>query len=214
MTKRQFLISYRAGFALVILAAVGVQMADGFTKPNFNPLNFFSFFTIQSNLLAAAMLLGGAWIAAKGKVTARYEMLRTAGALYMLMTGVIFALLLSGLVARLQTTIPWVNSVLHEIAPAVLLADWLFDRPQHAVAFRRALVWAIYPFAYVFYSLIRGAYVDWYPYPFLDPRPHGYLPVLIVSIVIAAIVLGVIYLMAWLTRLPGNSPKRRATRAT
>ncbi len=210
MTKRQFIIAYRLGFAAIILAAIIAQFADGASKPNFNPVNFFSFFTIQSNLLAVAAFVGSSVLLLRRKQAASIETFRSAAALYMVMTGIIFALLLSGLVARLQTTIPWVNSVLHEIAPAVLLADWLFDRPRFGVPFKRALLWAIYPVAYVTYSLVRGTIADWYPYPFLDPRHEGYLTVATVSFVIAVVVLGAIGLMAWITRLPGNAAAGRA----
>ncbi|WP_280481932.1 Pr6Pr family membrane protein, partial [Nocardia cyriacigeorgica] len=42
------------------------------------------------------------------------------------------------------------------------------------------------------YTLIRGPVVDWYPYPFLDPREQGY-----VSLVIGLVVLtGVFALLA------------------
>lgn len=204
------MVAYRLGFALLILAAIAVQFIDGASRPNFNPINFFSFFTIQSNMFAALMLIIAAYMATKGKSSPRYELFRSAGALYMVMTGVIFALLLSGLVARLQTTIPWVNSVLHEIAPAVLLADWLFDRPRFAVTFKRALAWAIYPIIYAGYSLVRGSIVDWYPYPFLDPRHEGYATVVVTSLIIAGVVVGTIALMAWMTRLPGNAAARPA----
>jgi len=210
MTKRQFIIAYRLGFAALIIAAIIVQFADGASKPNFNPVNFFSFFTIQSNLLAVAVFMGSSMLLLRGKQSARIQTFRSAATLYMVMTGIIFALLLSGIVARLQTTIPWVNSVLHEVAPAVILADWLFDRPSFGVPFKRALLWAIYPACYAAYSLIRGVLVDWYPYPFLDPRHEGYVTVAIVSVIIAVVVLGVIGLMAWITRLPGNTAARRS----
>jgi hypothetical protein len=210
MTKRQFIIIYRLGFAAVILAAIATQFMDGTSKQPFNAGNFFSFFTIQSNLLAAlAFIVSAAMLLKRKKTSPNMELFRSAAALYMLMTGIIFALLLSGLVARLQTTIPWVNSVLHEIAPAVLLADWLFDRPQYGVRFSKALYWAIYPGAYAVYSLTRGAIVHWYPYPFLDPRHEGYGHVALTALIISVVVLGAICLMAWITRLPGGAATRR-----
>ncbi|WP_433526307.1 Pr6Pr family membrane protein [Nocardia pseudovaccinii] len=33
----------------------------------------------------------------------------------------------------------------------------------------------VYPLGYGAYTLIRGPIVDWYPYPFLDPRHQGYV---------------------------------------
>lgn len=43
----------------------------------------------------------------------------------------------------------------------------------------------MYPLAYLAFSLTRGALVGWYPYPFLDPRPNGYLTVAVISLIIA-----------------------------
>jgi len=44
---------------------------------------------------------------------------------------------------------------------------------------RIGLAWLLYPLAYLVYTLIRGAQVDWYPYPFLDVSRHGYGGVLL-----------------------------------
>ena len=51
---------------------------------------------------------------------------------------------------------------------------------------------------------MRGALENWYPYPFVDPRPHGYLPVAVqcslIALGAAALALGI----RWL----GNRPAR------
>lgn len=201
MNKRRFILIYRFGFAALVLIAIGVQLADGMSRPHFNIVNFFSFFTIQANILAATLFVVSGVMLARRKNSAHVDLMRSAATLYMLMTGIIFALLLSGIVAKLQTTLPWVNSVLHEIAPAVLLADWLFDPPKQAITYRRALYWAIYPVAYAIYSLVRGAIVNWYPYPFLDPRAEGYTRIALVSVIIAVVVMAGIALMSWITRI-------------
>ncbi|MCU1436962.1 MAG: hypothetical protein JWP66_49 [Naasia sp.] len=54
--------------------------------------------------------------------------------------------------------------------PIVLLIDCLLIPAVFAARWRRPLVWIGYPVADVAYSLLRGAAVDWCPYPFLDPR--------------------------------------------
>ena len=94
--------------------------------------------------------------------------------LYIAITGVVFALLLSGLQESLDTHMAWVDFTVHKLIPAVLVADWLIDPPRHRLSYRVGLAWLLYPFAYLVYTLIRGAQVDWYPYPFLDVSRHGY----------------------------------------
>ena len=52
---------------------------------------------------------------------------------------------------------------------------------------RDGLTWLVVPLAYLVYSLVRGAVVDWYPYPFMDPGEHGYAGVAVTSVVIAVV---------------------------
>ena len=68
----------------------------------------------------------------------------------------------------------WDNIVLHYLMPALIVFDWMITPPKLRISFWRGLIWLVYPFAYVAYSLIRGNSVDWYPYPFLDPGHRGY----------------------------------------
>lgn len=139
--------------------------------------NFVSYFTIQSNVLAAGVLLVVGAVVLRGRDPDRLASLRGAATLYMVVTGVVYVLLLRGV--DVQTPEPW-NTVLHYVMPVVMLVDWLAFPPRRSPAYRRALWWLAYPVAYLLYSLVRGAAVDWYPYPFLDPV-DGYAPVLVVS---------------------------------
>ena len=116
----------------------------------------------------------------------------------MLITGVVFAVFLAGLQEELQTTIPWVDFVLHRLTPLVLFVDWLVDPPRRRLAWRMALVWLAYPVAYGAYSLARGAVVDWYPYPFLDVGEHGYGGVLALGVVLLAGMALAALMIVWL----------------
>ena len=131
-------------------------------------VNFFSFFTIQSNIIGAVAVTIAALAGPAARGSVWLSQLRGAATLYMGVTGMIFSLLLSG--ADVQTPIPWVNSVLHYIFPLFIVIDWLVDRSVRPLALRQGLVFLVYPVAYLAYSLIRGPIVDWYPYPFLDPQ--------------------------------------------
>ncbi len=139
----------------------------------FQKANFFSFFTIQSNLLAVAALLFLVLVRREER-TPLFDGARTGVVLYMAITGVVFALLLSGLQEELQTTIPWVDFVVHKLMPVVLVLDWLVERPRHQLPRWAALAWLAYPLAWLVYTLARGASVDWYPYPFVNVDELGY----------------------------------------
>jgi hypothetical protein len=91
----------------------------------------------------------------------------------MAVTGVVYFLLLRGI--EVNTSIPWVNSVVHQIMPVVVLADWLIDPPATRLTMRRGLLWLSFPLLWIIYTLIRGPIVQWYPYPFLNPANGGYV---------------------------------------
>ena len=151
-----------------------------------NLINFFSFFTIQSNVLAAIILLVvGIGTLLQKKSTVPFALLRGAATLYMTMTGIIYILLLSGNEVALQTTIPWVNGILHYAAPIVILLDWLLFPPSFKLSFSKTVFWLIFPATYLAYSLVRGIFTNWYPYPFLNPLTDGWGSVVITCFVIS-----------------------------
>ena len=156
----------RLAFATTAVVAMTYQFASS-ADSSFQQANFFSFFTIQSNILAVAALFLLVLVPRSGR-TALVDGARSAAVLYMAITGVVFALLLSGLQEDLQTTIPWVDFVVHKLMPIVLVADWLIDPPRNRLPRWTVLAWLAYPLAWVAYTLARGAVVDWYPYPFVD----------------------------------------------
>ena len=103
----------------------------------------------------------------------------------MAITGVVFALLLSGLQEELQTTIPWVDFVVHKLMPVVLVADWLLDPPRHRLPRSTVVAWLAFPLAWIAYTLVRGEAEGWYPYPFVDVDRLGYDGVLGRAVVLA-----------------------------
>ena len=140
---------------------------------SFSPGNFFSFFTIQSNILAATLLVLTALIRPDER-SRPFDAVRGAATFYITITFVVFALLLSGLQEDLDTHIAFTNFVVHYLIPIVLLVDWLIDPPRHRLGLTIALAWLVYPLGWFAYTLVRGSATDWYPYPFVDVTQHGY----------------------------------------
>lgn len=200
VTKPHVLGVYRLVFAGLALAAVGVQLALGLRRGTFSVVNFFSFFTIESNLIAAITFLITGVAALRSAEQGRFAPLRGLATLSMTMTGVIYVLLLRELEASLQTPIPWVNTVLHYVMPLAVLADWFIAPPGRTIRFGAALRWVSFPAAYVVYSLLRGALTDWYPYPFLNPGEQGYARIAVTCAVMLVAVVGLAALLAARTR--------------
>jgi hypothetical protein len=186
----------RIGFALLTLAAIAFQAASLIGQGIFNPTRFFLFFTILSNLLASAIFLEGGrrQLAAAPPVP---DLWRGLAVVVMTVTFIVFAVLLSDLQEQLQTNIVWVDTVLHRVMPVAVMADWLIEPPHGPLTFRRALVpWSGPPLAWTAFTLVRGAFDGWYPYPFLNPANGGYGNVALYTAAILALLLAVIWLVA------------------
>jgi hypothetical protein len=178
---RRGLAIARLAFAALAIVAIAFQLVDLATRGTLDAVNFFSYFTIQSNLIAIAALVLPAAAAVSG-AQRRYDLLRGGAVVYMTVTGVVYALLLSN--TDVDTALNWVNIVVHKVMPVVVVLDWLVDPPAARIPLRRSLVWVVYPLAWIAYTMVRGALVGWYPYPFLDPGPGGYGPVVVTTGVI------------------------------
>ena len=160
----------RLAFAALAVVAMTHQLdSSGRAKAG----NFFSFFTIQSNIAAAAML-ALLVVVRKPERGVWFEAVRAGVVFFIAVTGVVFALLLQGLQEELQTTTHWVDTVVHRVMPLVLVVDWLVEGPRRRLPRWVALAWLGCLGAWLAYTLVRGAIVDWYPYPFVDVSAHGY----------------------------------------
>jgi hypothetical protein len=209
----------RAVMALLTLAAVIAQLASsigqtldkGGSVPGL-VVNFLSFFTIDSNIATVVVLAIGAvlLLTRTDDDPLWFTALRAAVVTYMVTTGVVYNLLLRNIPLPQGQTVLWSNEVLHVIAPAYMLLDWLFA-PGRA-PLRRRIVWAIaaFPIVWAVYTLIRAPFAadpntgaqPWYPYPFLNPETsaNGYLSVAFYIVLIAAVILCAGYGVVWVSR--------------
>lgn len=195
----------RIGFGLLTLAAIAFMIWTLIGEGVFNPLNFFTFFTILSNLFAAAVFLEGGrrQLAARPPVP---DLWRGAAVVFMAVTYVVFAVLLRDAQEQLQTHVAWVDSVLHRVMPIAVMADWLIEPPHGPITFRRAVVpWLAFPLAWTTFTLIRGAIDGRYPYPFLDPANGGWGVVALYCVAILALFVAV----TWVVARAGTALRRR-----
>lgn len=188
MSALRIVILVKVLFALLGFSAVVTEIAVLVERGRFSAGDFFSYFTIESNALAVASLLIGAFAMATGHRSTRLDFFRGAVALYMTTTLIVFIVLLSGYSSDELTAVRWDNTVVHYIMPIVIITDWLVASRVQAIAVKRSLLWLTFPLAYVIYSLIRGPFAHWYPYPFMNPDEHGYPGVAITSAVIAVVI--------------------------
>lgn len=171
MDRRQILAVARAAVGLLVIIVIAFQAKTLIDSGFFRPLRYFAFFTILSNLYGAGLFLV---LAARWRATRTHaiDVLRGAAVVYLVVTFIVVIVLLSG--AELQVGVPWVDFVVHELFPLVVVIDWLIDPPSTDIRLRDVAAWLVFPIIWVALTLVRGAADHWYPYPFLDPANGGY----------------------------------------
>lgn len=192
----------RLGVAALVVAAMVATVLEAAGRTSINIFNLFGYFTIQANLLLA-LLLGvlGAINVAGRPLPPWMESARAACLTYIVLVGLVYAVLLAPLGAAGGVPVPWANVVLHVVTPLFAVVDWVVAPERRALAMRTVGLIMIYPVVWLVVVLARGATDGWVPYPFLDPE-LGYGQVTLTILVIALAVL----LFGWLVVL---SSRRR-----
>ena len=187
----------RLFFALLALTAIGQQLVLHIGA-SFSVVNFFSYFTNLSNLLAVVVLLISVFGRSAMSAATR-DMLRYASVVNMTVVGLVFAALLRNV--DLGGLLPWVNFVLHYIMPVVIVLDWLLQPPATKLQAKHLRIAFVFPALYIGYVVLRGASMGWYPYPFLNPvNVGGYSGVAMYAVGITV----TFFIAAWALLAIGN----------
>lgn len=176
---------------LVLLVQGGVDINSGDTsRPALAErfVRFFSFFTVESNLLVLATSI--ALVIDPERDGALFRVLRLDALLGIAITWIVFALVLSKIV-HVEGLAAWINFGFHDASPVLALVGWLVFGPRPRIDARTIALAFVWPIAWIVYTLIRGALVGWYPYPFLDAAALGYPKVFanVAIVIVLALVL-------------------------
>lgn len=183
----------RASMAIAIIVAIVAQFIEAGNSPIFTPTNFFSYFTVLSNL-GAMVVLGSLAVRPELVGHEPFVIFRGAITVYMAITGIVYNVLLAPAGADVSTQLAWVNSIVHVVGPIVVVVDWFLDRSPIRPTLGQAATWLIFPAVWLVYTLIRGPIADWYPYPFLNPDNHsaGEIAITCAAIMVAFIAVGLV----------------------
>lgn len=204
------------GVARIIAACTGVAALVGdinFTIGTgpFAIANFFSYFTVQSMMLAVVVFAFGAVNALREpEDTILLDRVRVLATTYVTVSGLVFAVILvEGSLRGVPVWAPWSSQLLHFVLPAYALLDW-FLAPGKIVPWT-TIPWALaFPVVWVSYTMVRGAGAYWYPYFFLDPAlvqvPFELGLYLLVIVVIFS---GVVALLIAISRRHHSSARER-----
>ena len=175
-------------FVLICQGHKAVEVAHGDSGPDLSTriVRFFSYLTIWSNMLvawsAAALALG------RDRNTPWGRALRLDTVALIAMVGIVHFLLLRPLLDLHGSD--WVaDKLLHMVVPAVAVVGWALFGPRGRAHIADLPRFLVIPVGWMVYTLVRGPFVDWYPYPFIDVDQHGYGVVALNSAGISVILL-------------------------
>jgi len=162
-----------------------INMTSGISGIRELMVRYFSYFTIQTNILVAVcfttLLLKpqSNW----GRFFSRQQTL-SAITVYIVIVGLIYNTILRFLwePEGLQKI---VDELLHSVIPLLVLFYWFVFTAKDRLQWKNVLPWLIYPFAYIVYVLVRGSVSGFYPYPFINTQRLGLDKVLVNSVGIA-----------------------------
>lgn len=175
---RIFATSFRLALAFAFLGSIYWQVSDRIANNVFRPQEYFTFFTIDTSILAGLLMLVAASFSWRGVVEPLwFSRARLGIVTASVIVAVVYNLLLRGLPPAPEDmgyewpTIP--NDVLHIWAPLFLVFEWLIFARDRKLKWQAAFwAWA-YPFAWLAFTLVRGAVDGWWPYFFIDPTDEG-----------------------------------------
>ena len=185
-----------AWFALLLQLWLSIEMARANGDGVWHGVwMYVAFFTILTNLLAAAALTAAALRKATG-------FLVSPGAV----TGIAASIILVSISYNLLLRNTWdpqgwqlvADLILHDFTPLLFVGWWWLVASAQPLRYAEILPWCGYPIAYFVYAMARGAVTGFYPYPFIHVAALGLgqvvvnaLVILLGFVVIAALLIAV-----------------------
>jgi hypothetical protein len=195
MRSSKAVIAVVAWFALLLQLLLMVHEAAPGTTLH-TVINYFSFFTILTNLLVA--LCSTLPLLAPQSVAGRFFLrpsTQSATAVYIAIVGITYSLLLRHL-WNPQGAQKIADMLLHDVVPVLYLAFWIFLVPKFTLRWSDSVRWLAFPLVYMVYTLARGFVSHWYPYYFIDVDTIGFSRALIhaAGLLLAFLGLGLLFI--------------------
>ncbi len=158
-------------------------------------VDYFSYFTILSNILVATTLTSAACPqrSGVGRSLLKPSMLM-ATAVYISVTGITYFLILSSLY-DLKGWVLFFDRLLHYVMPLAFFSFWLLFVPKGKLKLSVA-VWVLFPpMVYAAYTFVHGPWTGFYPYPFVDEPKIGFWHTVrnVMEFVVFFYVMGIVY---------------------
>jgi hypothetical protein len=198
-----------AGFAVIlqlVLVWEGHAVLDETDPPGLvtRVIRFASYLTIWSNVLvfATAALLA----ANPARDGAAWRALRLNAVVICFGGGVVHFFFLRPLL-DLDGGDLLADKLLHVVVPLLAVVGWVAFGPRGQATRAELLPFLVLPVVWLVYTLVRGEFVDWYPYPFIDVDELGYAVVAANCVGVAAVMFGLALAAVWVDgRLARSQP--------
>lgn len=204
----------RAWFALnavVVVVALAIQIpitaattTGEFDTPAARVANLFTFFTILTNILVAAT---STLLAIDlDRRSTLFRTLRLDALLGIAVTGLVYHAVLANLY-DLRGAEAFANQLFHTVSPLMAVLGWVLFGPRGLIDRRVVALSVVYPILWLAFTLVRGAVIDWYPYPFVRVSELGYPQVALNCLLITVLFLVLAAAALGLDRVLGRSSR-------
>lgn len=136
---------------------------------------YFGYFTILTNIMVALCFSA---LLVKRNNFFRKPTTQTAVTAYIFLVALVYNTVLRGVV-KPEGFNRVVDELLHVVMPIIFIVYWFIYTDKRSLQWKHIFPWLLYPLVYIIYTLIRGSFVHFYPYPFLNVDQLGYQSVLI-----------------------------------
>ena len=135
---------------------------------------YFGFFTILTNIIVAVCCIVLLFKPASGPGNFFSKAnTQTAITVYITVVGFVYNIILRFLwkPEGLQMI---VDELLHTVIPLLFIVQWYVYAPKQGLKWKNIFPWLLYPLFYLIYTLLRGSFSGFYPYPFINVNELGY----------------------------------------
>ncbi len=180
-----FVVALAALVLQLVLVADGHAVLDESSRPDAatRVLRYCSYLTIWSNALVAWS--AGTLAFGRDRDSRIWRALRLDAIVICFGGGVVHFFFLRPLL-DLHGVDLLADKLLHLVVPLLAVVGWVAFGPRERASLADLVPFLVVPVGWLGYTLLRGAFVDWYPYPFIDVTEHGYGVVLLNALGISA----------------------------
>lgn len=164
-----------------IFSSVVWQVTDRLAHNLFRPGEYFAYFSIQGTLIAAVMLGYTGWLSWTGRPEVRQVTIaRVSATTYEIVIALVYNALLRNAPGDIRDAgYAWPvlpNEIMHVWAGVFMLLDWILIAGWAGLKLRASLWVAVFPLAWLAFSVARGAATGWWAYWFLNPNEKAGVP--------------------------------------